>query len=126
MSPHIKIKPLDIIILFVAMGIVAASAVWAYGPKSGDVKVVIKAQSGEWIYPLSPDREVKVPGPLGDTLVEIRDKKVRIKDSPCPNKTCVAAGAISESGQWLACLPNQVLVRVEGGADDSGIDASVY
>jgi len=108
------------------MGIVAASAIWAYGPQSGDAKVVIKAQGGEWIYPLSIDREIKVPGPLGDTLVGIHDKTVRIEDSPCPNKTCVAAGAISKAGQWIACLPNQVLVRVEGGSEDAGIDASVY
>jgi hypothetical protein len=126
MALRMRIRPLDIIIILVSMGIVAASAIWAYGPKSGDAKVVIKAQGGEWIYPLSTDREIKVPGPLGETLVGIHNKTVRIEDSPCPNKTCVAAGAISEAGQWIACLPNQVLVRVEGGAEDAGIDASVY
>jgi hypothetical protein len=126
MASRIRIKPLDIVIVLVSAGILAVSAIWAYGPKAGDAKVVIKSQSGEWIYPLTTDREIKVPGPLGDTLVGIHGKTVRIEDSPCPNKTCVAAGAINEAGQWIACLPNQVLVRVEGGAENAGIDASVY
>jgi hypothetical protein len=121
-----RIRPFDIVILLVSAGIVALSAAWAYGPQAGTVKVVIKGQGGEWIYPLSSDREVEVPGPLGTTLVGIHDKSVRIEESPCPNKTCIAAGAISEAGQWVACLPNQVIVRIEGGSDDAGVDASVY
>jgi len=87
---------------------------------------VIKGRDGEWVYPLSSDRVVSVAGPLGDTLVAIEGKTARIKDSPCPNKTCVAGGSISRPGQWLACLPNQVLVRIEGGADDADIDAAAY
>lgn len=121
-----RLKPFDIVIVLASIGIVAASAVWAYGPNTGEDKVVIKARDGEYIYPLDADREVKVPGPLGDTLVEIHGKHVHIADSPCPNKTCVAAGSIGEAGQWLACLPNQVLVRIEGKSDNEGLDAAVY
>jgi Uncharacterized protein conserved in bacteria len=121
-----RIKALDILIIALSAGIVGLSAVWAYGPRADAAKVVIKAQGGEYIYPLSSDREIQVPGPLGVTLVEIKDKAVHIEDSPCPNKTCIAAGSVSEAGQWIACLPNQVLVRIEGDSADAGVDAAVY
>jgi len=121
-----RIKILDIVIAVVAAGIVAASAAAAYGPGTGKPNVVIKGRDGEWVYPLSVDRSVEVSGPLGNTLVVINGGSVRIKDSPCPNKTCVAAGAIERNGQWVACLPNEVLIRVEGGHSDAGVDASVY
>jgi Uncharacterized protein conserved in bacteria len=120
------IKPLDIAITVLAAGLVAVSAIWAYGGSGGEPEAVISGVEGEWIYPLSSDREVQVQGPIGTTVVEIKDKSVRIEESPCPNQTCVAAGAISQPGQWLACLPNQVMVHVEGGKAHAGVDASVY
>ena len=87
---------------------------------------VIKGRDGEWVYPLSTERVLRVAGPLGDTVIEIRGKSLRVEDSPCPNKTCVAAGSIDRPGQWLACLPNQVIARIEGRREDVGVDASVY
>jgi hypothetical protein len=121
-----RIKVLDLAILLATAGAIAFSAVSVYGPGSGQADVAIKGRDGEWLYPLSVDRDVAVAGPIGDTYVEIRDKSARITDSPCPNKTCIAAGAIAKPGQWLACLPNQVFVRIEGGNANAGVDASVY
>jgi hypothetical protein len=122
----LRIKALDLVIALAAAGAVAMSAVSAYGPGGGQASVVIKGRDGEWVYPLSSDREISVAGPLGDTHVGIRGKSARIEDSPCPNQTCVASGSIGRAGQWIACLPNQVLVRIEGGGEDDGVDASAY
>jgi hypothetical protein len=121
-----RIKPLDLVIILAAAGAVAYSAVLVYGRAEGRAQVVISGKDGEWVYPLSSDREVAVPGPLGETRILISDKSVRIADSPCPNKTCIASGAISEPNQWIACLPNQVLVRIEGDASGEKIDAGAY
>jgi len=112
-------------ILAAAASIVVASAA-AYSGNAGAPTVVVKGRSGEWIYPLDSDRTIDVEGPLGSTRLEIHDKSVHFAYSPCPNKTCVAAGSISSSGQWLACLPNEVFVRVEGGGGKGGVDAGAY
>jgi hypothetical protein len=121
-----RLKSFDIVITLVAILAVGLSAAWAYAPGAGEARVVVQGRDGEWIYPLSGDREIDVAGPLGLTRVEIRGKSARIEDSPCPNQTCVASGAIETSGQWIACLPNEVLVRIEGGSADAGVDASTY
>jgi hypothetical protein len=121
-----RLKLLDIVIATAAAAVVAITAIAAYGPDGGRPNVVLKGVGGEWVYPLDANRELKVSGPLGDTIVEIRDKAAFIENSPCPNKTCIAAGSISRPGQWLACLPNQVIVRIEGGSAEGGVDASVY
>jgi len=94
---------------------------------AGEPRVVISdGQGGEWIYPLNQDREIEIPGPLGSTTIHIHSG-VAIESSPCPNQTCVAAGSIERPGQWVACLPNQVFVRVEGGSDDeSGVDTGTW
>jgi hypothetical protein len=122
-----RLKALDIAIVLAAAALVAFSAVWVYAPGRGRPSVVIDGRGGEWVYPLSEDREIAVPGPLGNTIIRIKGKTVRVEDSPCPNKTCIAAGPIERANQWLACLPNEVFVRIEGGGGkDEGVDASVY
>jgi hypothetical protein len=68
---------------------------------------------------------VDVKGPIGDTVVVIRDGKAFVEDSPCPDKLCVHMPAISQAGQWIACLPNKVFVRVRG-TSEQGIDQLSY
>jgi hypothetical protein len=70
-------------------------------------RVVFKA-------PLTVDRVMTLTGPLGETVLEIRDGHACITSSPCPNKVCIGMGRISRQGQLLACVPNDVLVRIEG------------
>ncbi|KJR41653.1 secreted protein containing DUF1312 [Candidatus Magnetoovum chiemensis] len=54
--------------------------------------------------------------------VEIKDSKVRVKRSNCPNKLCMKQGWISKGA--IICLPKKVVITVEGLHDDSGIDAA--
>jgi hypothetical protein len=41
-------------------------------------------------------------------------KSVFFESSDCPDKTCVKAGKLSQNGEWTACLPNKVFLRVIG------------
>jgi len=87
-------------------------------------RVVVERQ-GEIIFtaPLDEDRSVALTGPLGETLMEIRDHRVWITASPCPHKDCMRMGRISRGGELLACVPNHLLIRIEGAAgNDAGPD----
>jgi hypothetical protein len=75
-------------------------------------------------YSLSNDRITHVEGPLGITEVEIRDGKARILRSPCKLKVCIKSGYIQYADRISVCLPNRVVVRVEGNAE-RGLDAVV-
>lgn len=35
--------------------------------------------------------------------------------SDCPDKVCVSSGKLSKDGEWAACLPNRVFLKVMGG-----------
>lgn len=65
-------------------------------------------------FSLEEDRFIPVDGKLGTTRVEIVGNGVRVLDSPCPHKLCVKSGTISKSGDALICLPNGVVIRIEG------------
>ena len=120
-----RLRPLDYVILALTAAAVAATSVWAYS-RGGRPELRVGSESGEWIYPLDEDRVFSVAGPLGATTVAIEGGEARILDSPCPNKTCVASPPIGEKGRWIACLPNRVILRVEGASAEGGVDASVY
>lgn len=86
--------------------------------------VLIQNYEGDFIrLPLSEDKTIEIPGPLGKSVVEIKNRKVRILSSPCPDKLCVKQGYISESGQVIICLPNRVVIKIEGRAS---FDALTY
>jgi hypothetical protein len=77
------------------------------------------------VFPLDGARRVSVPGPLGDTVVEIAEGSARVLSSPCAEKTCVKSGRISRPGQWIACLPNRVFVEIRGRSREQ-VDAFSY
>jgi len=68
---------------------------------------------------------VRVTGPLGETLVEVSERGVAIVRSPCPLHLCEAMGPVSRSGAVLVCVPNRVVVELQGGSGEQSLDAVV-
>jgi hypothetical protein len=83
---------------------------------------VIIEVNGKKAYQLSigEDRIVDVRGAQGITRVEIKDQRVRVVDSECPQKICVRQGWIRQGA--IICLPNRVVVTIEGD-EERKIDA---
>lgn len=107
------LKPGDFLILFIIIAVSVVSICFAL-PEKGDY-VCIQADGTEYQYPLSKNAVYEVQGAIGITKIQVQDNKVRITDSPCPNKTCINQGW----GTTLICLPNNVVVSVKssGGYD---------
>ena len=75
-------------------------------------------------FPLTTDHVAHVQGPLGTTEVEIKNGRARIVRSPCKLKVCIKSGYIQYADRLSACLPNKVVVRIEGETQ-RGLDAVV-
>lgn len=125
----IPLKPYDYVVFAVAILVIVAFSVLAVEQSGPPTTVEIRSDDGDRLYSLSEDRTISVPGPLGDTVLEIRDGAVRFLESPCRDKICIAAGFLDRTGQWAACLPNRVFATVTGtptAADPDGVDASTF
>lgn len=121
---RIRVKPLDVLIVAISVAALIRLSVLVYGGAASET-LVVTADSGEWVYPLSVSRTVEVPGNLGVTVVTIDQGRARIIDSPCANKLCVASPPVGKTGEWSACLPNGVFIRIEGAKKTDEIDAVV-
>jgi hypothetical protein len=89
-------------------------------PRNKGEKVIISVDKiNDFVYPLNQNREITVNGKLGEAKVVIRDGRVRILDSPCPLKICENKGWISKKGDCIICVPNRIVIRIEGKKYDA-------
>jgi hypothetical protein len=53
---------------------------------------------------------------IGDTahfnIVEVENKRIRIRDADCPDRICVSTGWISVAPQQIVCLPYKVVIKI--------------
>jgi len=63
---------------------------------------------------LSGQQTVTVPGPLGNSVIEIDQRRARVARDPSPRQYCVQQGWISRAGEAAICLPNQVSIELAG------------
>ena len=108
------LKFCDLAAITLALAIAGFSAYVAYLQPSNATRVLIKGAGRKWVFPLNAEETIEVSGPLGNTVVRIQDNRAWVESSPCDNQVCVAAGFLSGRGEFAACLPNFVLVFIEG------------
>lgn len=102
-------------IIIVLFYILAASLSILLLPENGDT-LIVKTEDGEYAYSLRDDGIHSFSGPLGETVIEIKDGKARVIDSPCSGKDCIRQGFSS----YLCCMPNRIIAACES---DGGLDA---
>lgn len=82
-------------------------------------KILVQVDNETYTFPLTQEEHIyDVKGPLGITHIQVKDGKVRIIDSPCPNKTCVALGFTNP----IICLPNHVIVQIQQSGSEGDFD----
>lgn len=123
-----KIKFADILYCLLFLAVILYFSVNIFvGNKAKSKQIIIESGDNIWYYQLDKNRELKIEGILGKSTIEIKDGFVFFEDSPCPNKLCVLSNSISKNGDWLACLPNGIFVRIEGEDDKNAeIDIISY
>ena len=122
----LPLRPLDFLAVGLAILLTVASGFYVYAKPKGVAQVVIQGWGHTWVYPLDATETIEVLGPIGITVVRIEKGEAWVEDSPCENRTCVGSGHIHEYGQWIACLPNNVFVLIEGDEDDGKPDVFTW
>ena len=120
MGRKLPVKPLDIAIVALSIGLTGISAFYLYNKPNNSSQFLIQGQTQSWIFPMDAEETINVNGPLGITVVRIQGKEAWVETSPCVNKSCVAQGHALYQGAWIACLPNCVFLVIEGN-NEQGI-----
>lgn len=106
-----------LMIALIVVGIASSAAV-SLSSSLGD-KVVIEVKSSIYgTYSLGEDRTIKIKSGDSTNTVRIKNGKVSMIESSCKNQICVHHSPIDKTGQSIICLPNRVVVRIEGKGDN--------
>lgn len=112
------IKKADIIlaVLLIIAGL-AASLFSVISTDSGETVVVTVDGEEFGRYSLAEDRTITVKKNNHTNEIIIKDGTVSMLFSDCANQVCVNTGAVSKTSQSIVCLPNKVMVEIEGGGE---------
>ncbi len=105
----------DRILIFGLVGIACFSLLRLFSISNKGREALIKVgNTAVQRVSLKLDRKIDFEGDKGKVVVEIKKGRVRIVESSCFQKICINTGWIDKPGQNIICLPNRVLVTIEG------------
>ena len=119
-QPELKPKPLDalVVLAVLLLGVAAAWLVFG-GENSGALTATVKHRgqvvARVELSSLTEEKTVSIDGAYHLTVTLDRTGAA-VTDSDCPGQDCLHTGRITRAGQSIVCLPEQVIVTLEGKA----------
>ena len=112
-----------LVVVLVALLCTGSLALFGRAGSGEQVAIIVDGET-RFVAGLDRERTVRLAGPIGVTVVSVSESGVRVLDSPCPQKICMGMGSVSRDGELVACVPNSVLIRIEGAAEaqETGYD----
>lgn len=111
--------------LLIAIVLIGAAAFyfsgWLRPEGEGETAVVLLDGKEFDRFPLYKDGVYPIQVDGRENIVEIHDGIVDVTDASCPDKLCVNQKPIQLAGETIVCLPNRLVVEIEG-VKNSGID----
>ena len=114
-------------LLVVALLTAGGMRIWQMNNTKDSANVVVTIDGEVYgTYPLSEDRTERIELPDGSyNILIISDGYADVTEASCPDQICVKHNHIRYSKESIVCLPNKVVVTVEGG-EENEIDGSTF
>lgn len=119
-QPELKPKPLDALVVLAVLLLGVATAWLAYGGENSGALTATVKHRGQVVArvelsSLTEEKTVSIDGAYHLTVTLDRTGAA-VTDSDCPGQDCLHTGRITRAGQSIVCLPEQVIVTLEGKA----------
>lgn len=118
-----KIRLLDYFILLIFLAVIGFAAMKVFTKKSGSRILMVQTQGERYAYLMEKNMRVEFSGPCGKSIIIIENEEAWFEHSDCENRVCVESGKISRPNQWAACLPNGIIIYIEGEEEKESLDA---
>lgn len=60
----------------------------------------------------APEGKFSIPGASNVIFQIYDDKSIAFIESDCPDKVCIRSGRLRLAGQFAACLPNRIMLKI--------------
>ncbi len=68
------------------------------------------------------ERSFSIPGAPEVVFHQYADGSIAFIKADCPDKICIRSGRLKYAGQFAACLPNKILLKIVSEEDREGPD----
>ncbi|WP_024865782.1 NusG domain II-containing protein [Butyrivibrio sp. FCS014] len=115
------------VILVITLASIAGIRLWQHNNTGGAATAVVTIDGVKYgEYPLSSDVTERIELPDGSyNILNISGGFAEVTEASCPDQICVKHNHIKYAGETIVCLPNKLVVEIEGG-EDNGIDGSTH
>ena len=121
-----SLRPWDYVALLAALGVIAAFSAVAAEQYGGRRMLQIEAPAGRFMYDFGEHIESFDLGSEVGCELRLTGSQAWVERSDCPFQVCVQMGRIERPGQWIACIPHGVFVKVVGTAEGDTVDAQTW
>lgn len=125
-----QLRPGDWLVAFLFIAL-AAGSFWLGGlmnpskQAAGNlIAVIIVGNRQSATRDLATPSDFAVRGAVGEMLLQVANRRIRVLRSTCPNQVCVRQGAASRPGEMLVCVPNRVVVLIRRASEAKLTQAS--
>lgn len=111
LGPYVTVAD---VVLFLGILAVSVAGVPVAGFRYASSSEAVVRIEGKPVYVLrfAHDETVRLDAPLGPVKIELRRGKIRIVESSCQDKFCVAQRPITPLGGAIVCAPNKLVIEV--------------
>ncbi|CEI72129.1 MULTISPECIES: NusG domain II-containing protein [Romboutsia] len=124
-----SLKKLDIIIIvsllilsFVPSIIFSKSLSKNFNSTYVSIKVNGKFYDNIPLSSFKDEKTFTIKSKHGTNDVLVKDNKIKIIKANCKDELCIKQGEISNVGENIICLPNELIIEIKGAEKDSSSD----
>ena len=115
-------KLIFFVLVFGAVSAMLASQLLFAAQNASTVLVEIDGKEyGRYNLQEKNSQTLAIESKFGYNKIVIANGSVYVCESDCPDALEITSGAIQKAGQMLVCLPNRLVVRIEGRRDVDGV-----
>ena len=123
------IKKTDIIIILIILAISLLSWITynlVFADQSAKAEIYYYSELVETIdLDSGIDRIFSIPQDENVIFHIYKDGNISFEESDCPDKVCINAGKLNTVGQFAACLPNGIIIKIVPGKLHSDDDVDI-
>lgn len=124
-----SLKKLDIIIIvsllilsFIPSIIFSKSISENYNSTYASIKVNGKFYDNIPLSSFKGEKTFTIKSTSGTNDVLVKDNTIKIIKANCKDELCIKQGEMSNVGESIICLPNELIIEIKGAEKDSSSD----
>ncbi len=125
-----KIKVLkigDYIIFIICIVLIILFFIKFKNPLSAKGQVaVVSIENKEHIFKLNIDKVERLYNNMGKyNEVTVKNGEIYISDADCPDLICEKSPPINKGNETIVCIPNKLIITIEGNVKNNNVDTIV-